>query len=174
MTGKPTVTLDTKDSGQREEFPTGSRRDTREGKGRYDLLSPLAIRRLALVLERGAVKYGDRNWERGQPLSRYLDSCLRHVFQYLSGNREEDHLAQAMWNLHAALHTEEQILSEKLPVTLNDLPEYVATPSVFDMAVRHEGSVVEPGAGETKLDELLKGRVVRRDTNATIGVEPKP
>ena len=31
-----------KDSGKREEFQTGSRRDTREGKGRFDLFPPLA------------------------------------------------------------------------------------------------------------------------------------
>jgi len=32
-----------RDSGKREEFDTGSRRDTRQGKGRYDLLSPIAL-----------------------------------------------------------------------------------------------------------------------------------
>ena len=65
----PTTTLD---SGKRRDFPTGSRRDSREGKGRYDLISPIALRRLALVCERGAAKYGDRNWEKGQPMSGYI------------------------------------------------------------------------------------------------------
>ena len=37
----------TKDSGARREFTTGSRRDSRRGKGRFDLISPIAIRRLA-------------------------------------------------------------------------------------------------------------------------------
>lgn len=120
----PRITLDTLDSGKRQDFPTGSRRDTREGKGRYDLLSPLALRRLALVMERGAAKYGDRNWEKGQPLSRYLDSAIRHVFAYLAGDRSEDHLAQAEWNLHAAIHTEEMVSRGGLPATLYDLPEY--------------------------------------------------
>lgn len=59
-----------KDSGKRQEFQTGSIRDTREGKGRYDLLPPHAIFRLAKHFENGAKKYGDRNWEKGQPLSR--------------------------------------------------------------------------------------------------------
>jgi hypothetical protein len=114
----------TKDSGKREEFETGSRRDTREGKGRYDLISPLALRRLALVCERGAGKYGDRNWEKGQPMSRYLDSALRHLQQYLAGDRSEDHLGQAMWNAMALIHTEELTANTGMPATLNDLPTY--------------------------------------------------
>ena len=36
-----------KDSGKREEFPTGSRRDQRAGKGRFDLIPTMALRRLA-------------------------------------------------------------------------------------------------------------------------------
>lgn len=108
----------TKDSGKREEFKTGSKRDTREGKGRYDLISPIAIRRIAGVYERGAQKYGDRNWEKGQPLSRYLDSALRHTFQVLEGKVDEDHAAQAAWNLLAYIHTQEQIAAGKLPKEL--------------------------------------------------------
>ena len=68
-----------KDSGVRQDFETGSRRDTRDGKGRYDLLPMRAIQRLARHFEGGAKKYGDRNWEKGQPISRYLDSALRHA-----------------------------------------------------------------------------------------------
>ena len=76
-----------KDSGQRQEWETGSVRDIRKGKGRYDLLPVYAVSRLAKHLELGADKYGDRNWELGQPLSRYLDSALRHLFQVLEGRQ---------------------------------------------------------------------------------------
>lgn len=110
-----------KDSGQREQFDTGSRRDTREGKGRYDLLPPHAIYRLARTFEKGAAKYGDRNWEKGQPLTRYLDSALRHTFMFLQGHRDEDHLAQAMWNLAACIETEHRVGIGLLPDDLNDL-----------------------------------------------------
>lgn len=95
----------TKDSGQREEFDTGARRDVRDGKGRYDLISPVALRRLAQVLERGAKKYGERNWEKGIPVGRYLDSAIRHIYQYIEGHEDEDHLGHAMWNIMAAIHT---------------------------------------------------------------------
>ena len=95
------------DSGKREEFPSGMVRDRREGKGRYDLISPFALRRLAGVYERGAVKYDERNWEKGAPYCRFLDSALRHIEQYLARETDEDHLAQAAWNLFAIMHFEE-------------------------------------------------------------------
>ncbi len=110
-----------KDSGKRERFATGSRRDTREGKGRYDLLPCRAMRRLARHFEAGARKYGDRNWEKGQPLSRYMDSALRHAFAYLEGKRDEDHLIAAAWNLLCLADTEERIDELRLPERLNDL-----------------------------------------------------
>jgi len=114
-----------KDSGKRENFTTGSRRDTREGKGRYDLISPIVIERDAIHLENGAVKYGDRNWEKGQPLSRYFDSAIRHMYKFLAGLNDEDHLAAARWNIAGIIHTEEMISRGILPKELNDLPNYL-------------------------------------------------
>ena len=114
-----------KDSGERQEFDTGSRRDTREGKGRFDLLPPIAIRRLAQHFENGSAKYGDRNWEKGQPLSRYLDSSIRHLFSHLEGMRDEDHLAAAAWNIICMIHTEEMIRRGLLSDQLDDLPSYI-------------------------------------------------
>lgn len=118
---------DVKDSGKREEFDTGSRRDTRDGKGRFDLISPFVTERDARHLENGARKYGDRNWEKGQPLSRYMDSALRHMNKYLMGHRDEDHLAAARWNIAALMHTEQMIKLGRLPAELNDLPNWVGT-----------------------------------------------
>jgi len=114
-----------KDSGKREKFNSGAVRDTRENKGRYDLISPIALRRLAVVYEKGTKKYSDRNWERGMPIGRYLDSAIRHIQQYIEGYREEDHLAQSVWNLFCVLHTEEMIKRGLLPKELDDLPNYI-------------------------------------------------
>lgn len=113
--------FETKDSGQREDFPTGSRRDTRTGKGRYDLLPPYAIQRLAQVYERGAGKYGDKNWLLGQPLSRFLDSALRHTFQVLEGKTDEDHAGQAAWNLLAFIEIQQRVKAGLLPADLDDM-----------------------------------------------------
>lgn len=118
-TGPSAYTL--KDSGKRDEYPTGAVRDRREGKGRFDLLPLAGIRRLAQVFERGCNKYGERNWEKGMPVSRYLDSAIRHTLQYLDGHVDEDHLGQAAWNLIAALSTEEWIDEGRLSRDL--LPE---------------------------------------------------
>src|SRR5882724_9717918 len=54
----------TKASGKRRQFASGSVRDSRQGKGRYDLIPALAMRRLAELYERGAEHYGDNNWKK--------------------------------------------------------------------------------------------------------------
>ena len=113
------------DSGKREEFTTGSKRDTRIGKGRFDLISPIALKRLAKHYENGAVKYGDRNWEKGQPLSRYMDSLIRHAYCLLEGKRDEDHASAIAWNAFGYIHTEELIEKGLLPKELNDMPNYI-------------------------------------------------
>jgi hypothetical protein len=110
-----------KDSGKRQEFITGSRRDTQTGKGRYDLIPTDALRRLAQHYENGAVKYGDRNWELGQPLGRYLDSAIRHVQNVLEGLKDEDHASAVAWNMFAYIHTLNKINAGELPPELDDL-----------------------------------------------------
>lgn len=109
----------TKFSGKKENMNTGATRDNRVGKGRFDLISPFALKRLAEVYERGAVNHGDRNWENGVMSTRNLDSALRHINQYLSRENDEDHLAQAVWNLIAIIHFEETGRTE-----LDDRPDY--------------------------------------------------
>ena len=114
----------TKDSGERRHFNTGAQRDVVTGKGRYDLISPIMIDRLSLLLQRGAEKYDDRNWEKGMPLSVYMDSGMRHLYKFLEGHRDEDHLIAAIWNLQALLHIEEMVKRGKLSKDLLDLPDY--------------------------------------------------
>ncbi len=114
------------DSGKRQEFNTGSVRDTQEGKGRYDLVDDYALERIALHYEHGCVKYGDSNWRRGQPLSRYLSSAKRHLSRWSRGKRgeielREDHLAAAAWNIFSIIWTEEQVKLGKLSQELDDM-----------------------------------------------------
>lgn len=100
--------MEIKDSGTRRKFETGAVRDMQEGKGRMDLLPWCAVLRVARHFEAGAVKYGDRNWERGIPLSSFMDSAARHIAKYMDGQTDEDHLCAAAWNLLCALWTEEK------------------------------------------------------------------
>lgn len=115
------------DSGKRQEFVTGSVRDTREGKGRFDLVTPFAMRRIARHYEDGAVKYSDRNWEKGQHIMRYLDSAERHIndlkVAMLLGEQAEDHAAAVAWNMMGFMHTEEMLKIGRLSPELDDRPE---------------------------------------------------
>jgi hypothetical protein len=110
-----------KDSGKRQVFETGARRDIQVGKGRYDLLPCHAIERLAKHFESGARKYSDNNWRRGIPLNRYLDSALRHLFKFMDGQHDEDHAIAAVWNLVALIETQDMIDKGKLPKSLDTL-----------------------------------------------------
>jgi hypothetical protein len=102
----------TKDSGARQEYGSGMVRDIQDGKPRFDLIlaanlpyEEQMLTRLAQLLQRGAVKYGERNWEkaRGQEeLERAKASALRHLVQWLCGEDDEDHAAAVMFNIMAA------------------------------------------------------------------------
>ena len=56
------------------------------------------------------------------PLSRFLDSAERHLNQFKAGERTEDHLAAALWNIAGYIETEQRIRDGKLPETLRDVP----------------------------------------------------
>jgi len=117
-----------KDSGQRREFPTGAVRDVTHDKGRYDLLPPRAMRELAIHFQQGAVKYQDRNWEKGMYLGVFMDSMLRHAFKVLGGEHDERHDRAMAWNAVAFLETAERIKGGLLPKELDDIKWLQPTP----------------------------------------------
>lgn len=116
--------MEVKDGGGRVTFDTGYQREPDTGRGRYDLISPFAMRRLALRLEGGAAKYHERNWEKGGPISRNINSTIRHMMEYMSGDRQEDHLAAAMFNIMAIMHNETMIRAGRLDPKYDDIPRY--------------------------------------------------
>lgn len=97
-----------KDSGTRREFSTGARRDMAEGKGDMFSLPPAAIIRVSKHYESGAKKYGRNNYQKGIPISAFMDSALRHIFKYLDGMDDEDHLSAAAFNILGAIQMEER------------------------------------------------------------------
>lgn len=113
----------TLDTGTRIDFITGSRRDSDAGKPRYDLVGRHALRREADLMARGAQKYGERNWELGQPISRSFASLLRHAYQWAEGETAEDHLAAVRFNAASIIHVLEEVAAGRLPIELIDLPE---------------------------------------------------
>lgn len=101
----------TKDSGKRQEFSTGMKRDVQEGKPRYDLLDRPMLKRWADLMARGAVKYGEENWRKAETeeeLKRFQSSALRHMFQWLNGDTDEDHASAILFNVAGA----EMVLSK--------------------------------------------------------------
>ena len=84
-------------------------RDTEEGKPRFDLMVPVGVpyreqmlTRFAALLARGAEKYGDRNWEKGngqEELNRARSSAFRHFMQWFCGETDEDHASAVFFNV---------------------------------------------------------------------------
>lgn len=88
-------------------FESGAVRSKDADGVRYDLISPVALRRLAEVYAEGAKKYGDNNWLKGIPSSDLLNHMQRHIGLWQQGDKTEDHLAHALWNLVALIHFSE-------------------------------------------------------------------
>ena len=118
----------TRSTKRKEVFKTGARRSDAQGRGHYEDFSPMAMRRVAELLERGAVKYGSLNYARGMSMKRTMQSLLRHAYQYLEGDRTEDHLAAVIFNAMVLIHTEEGIARRLIPSIMDDLPNYVGKP----------------------------------------------
>lgn len=104
--------FETKDSGVRQEYESGMNRDTQDGKPDFSLIMPeempydiQPLTRFAELMTRGAIKYGERNWEKANSLKelrRFKKSAFRHFMQWHCGEEDEDHMAAVMFNLNAA------------------------------------------------------------------------
>lgn len=114
----PAPVYTTKDSGARQEYSSGMRRDIQEGKPRYDLVVPkrhagmsadvIMLKRWADLMARGAEKYGERNWELAESqeeYNRFKASAFRHFMQWFTGELDEDHGAAVFFNIQAAEFT---------------------------------------------------------------------
>jgi len=97
---------------KRQTFSTGSERQALDDV-RYDLISPIGLKRLAQTYAEGARRYTDRNWEKGQPFGVLLNHARDHINDFIAqqlglggdlGISDEDHLAHAVWNLFAVMH----------------------------------------------------------------------
>lgn len=108
----------------KQQFETGAQRDDATMKGRPSLISAVATYRKAIHLEKGKQHYGSRNWEKGMPFSRCADSLIRHIIQWLAGDKSEDHLAAIACNADFLMHYEAAIASGKLSSDLDDRPDH--------------------------------------------------
>ena len=90
------------------EYNTGAVRSADCKNVRYDLISPIGLKALAETYAEGAEKFGACNWENGMPATDMLNHALAHIYKFLGGDRSEEHLAHAAWNLLGAIHSLEQ------------------------------------------------------------------
>jgi len=127
-----------KDSGTREQFPSGAVRDTQDGKPRPDRVLywlPIeALERVATHYENGARKYDRDNWRKGIPASRCLASAFRHLFQWMLGDWTEDHLSAVVFNVLCIITWEQTGRTDLLdngpsPKVAHIRPECVGRPS---------------------------------------------
>lgn len=89
-----------KDSGERINYQNSTAiREPNNSKGRFDLLDFELLFRTAIHLQKGAEKYSPHNWRGGIPISRCADSAMRHLSQYINGQKDEDHLAACVCNI---------------------------------------------------------------------------
>ena len=93
------------------EHETGAKRSSDADNVRYDLITPVGLRRLAETYAEGAEKYGVDNWKKGFKISGLINHAMRHIELYKDNDKSEDHLAHAVWNLMTAMHFEERMKS---------------------------------------------------------------
>jgi hypothetical protein len=111
----------TKDSGKREEYASGMKRDVQDDKVDFDRVfdGPM-LERWAGLLTRGAKKYNDEegqpNWMKanGYPeMERARKSAARHFTQWRNGDTDEDHAAAVIFNLNLYEYIKGRLASQK-------------------------------------------------------------
>lgn len=68
-------------------------------------MPPKALLAVGAAMKEGAERYGEQNW-RGFPVEVPINHAMRHLVQYLSGDRSEDHLGHAAANCLMAYELE--------------------------------------------------------------------
>ena len=86
---------------------TGATRNDDVGYARYDLIDTYGLERLAILYGKGALVHGERNWEKGMPTADIANRAMRHLNQYIRGERQEDFPAKVAWAMFAIMRMEE-------------------------------------------------------------------
>lgn len=64
-----------------------------------------AILEVSIHFEEGALKYDERNWEKGIPIHCYYNSAVRHLLKYYRGDTDEPHNRAFLWNIVCLIWT---------------------------------------------------------------------
>lgn len=91
------------------------------GKARHDLIPPELPDSVAQVLAFGAVKYGERNWEKGMSWGRPFAALMRHMWAWWRGEKADPETGMShLW--HAACCIAFLIAFEARNVGVDDRP----------------------------------------------------
>lgn len=108
-----------------EEFKSGAKRESKDNKPRIDLIPPEALYEWGILMAKGAERMGERNWERGLPLSSFLSSAARHLNAMMRGEVDENHAANLLFNIGGFIATRAWIAQGIRPQELNDLEDRI-------------------------------------------------
>lgn len=72
-----------------------------------------ATARIANRFKEGELKYARLNWREAKDIQTYKESTTRHLFQYLNGETDEDHLSAVVVNTMILMDLEEMKKMEK-------------------------------------------------------------
>jgi hypothetical protein len=95
----------------------GAKRGSDRAKFPFHMLPTEALEAWAAAMYEGKEKYGDWNWLKGFPVSTLIDHAAWHLSRAGNGDKAEDHLGHAMWNIGTA------IFFLKNRPELDDLPQ---------------------------------------------------
>jgi len=73
---------------------------------RFDLIDTDAIFELTKILSEGANKYGEWNWKKINRQD-HINHALIHLYAYMAGDTQDDHLGHAFCRIMFALGTED-------------------------------------------------------------------
>lgn len=92
----------------KRQFESGAVRDTNDGKPFVHSLQGYTRLRFGYHMSKNAKKYGANNFLLGIPTEVYLESLDRHLAQYISGDRSEDHCAAILFGIQGVMLNEEK------------------------------------------------------------------
>lgn len=105
---------------KRVKLPSGATRSD-IGDAGFSLLQPAALLADARRMGLGAKNHGPNNYRLGQPYSVVVDHMMKHLVEWLGGDRGDDHLAALRWGAGTLIEQEQRIERGELPASLDDL-----------------------------------------------------
>lgn len=133
---------------------------------RFDLLPAKPLWLLSEVYGRGALKYADRNWEKGIEYSGLYSALMRHAWKWWAGEQydPEDgqhHLASVAWMAFALMEMEETHPELDDRSRKVELKSELLNPEEIAEAKKEATGEPTKKRGEPTLTELLPGKNAR-------------